>query len=116
MEEKEVTTDAYGSASLDFVLPSNGLTGRFQIQVPNHASTFIRVEEYKRPTFQVEFDEVKETYKSGDVVTVTGRAKTYAGVPVQGAKVSYQVVRTRSWWWHWFDSDDGDVSSVSMFR
>ena len=108
VEEKEVTTDAYGSASLDFVLPSNGLTGRFQIQVPNHASTFIRVEEYKRPTFQVEFDEVKETYKSGDVVTVTGRAKTYAGVPVQGAKVSYQVVRTRSWWWRWFDSDDFD--------
>ena len=108
VEEKEVTTDAYGAASIDFALPTNGLTGRFQVQIPNHGSTSFRVEEYKRPTFQVEFDEVKEAYKSGDVVTVTGRAKTYAGVPVQGAKVSYNVVRTRSWWWRWFDSDDSD--------
>ena len=108
VEEKEVTTDAYGTASIDFALPTNGLTGRFQVQIPNHGSTSFRVEEYKRPTFQVEFDEVKEAYKSGDVVTVTGRAKTYAGVPVQGAKVSFNVVRTRSWWWRWFDSDDYD--------
>ena len=108
VEEKDVTTDAYGAASIDFALPTNGLTGRFQVQIPNHGSTSFRVEEYKRPTFQVEFDEVKEAYKSGDVVKVTGRAKTYAGVPVQGAKVSYNVVRTRSWWWRWFDSDDYD--------
>lgn len=108
VEEKEVTTDAFGAASIDFALPTNGLTGRFQVQIRNYGSASFRVEEYKRPTFQVEFDEVKEIYKSGDVVTVTGRAKTYAGVPVQGAKVSYNVVRTRSWWWHWDDSDDSD--------
>ena len=102
VEEKEVTTDAYGTASIDFVLPTNGLTGRFQIQVPNHGSTSIRVEEYKRPTFEVKFDEMKEHYEAGDTVTVKATARSYAGVPVQGAAVKYKVVRRVAlWWWNY---------------
>ncbi len=107
VEEREVRTDAYGTASADFVLPASGLTGRFLLQVGS-TSKSIRVEEYKRPTFEVKFDEVKEAYKDGDVVTVTGRAKTYAGVPVQGAKVKYHVRRTQAWWWRWNSDNEGD--------
>jgi len=99
VSEQVVTTDAYGSCAADFTLPSSGLTGRFSVLANNHSQS-IRVEEYKRPTFQVEFPEVNQTYEDGDTVVVRATAKTYAGVPVQGAKVKYKVMRRRAlWWW-----------------
>ena len=99
VEEKTVSTDEYGVCAVDFTLPSSGLTGQFSIQVDGERQYF-RVEEYKRPTFHVDFHEVKETYAAGDTLTVRGTAMSYAGVPVQGAKVSYKVVRrTAFWWW-----------------
>ena len=99
-EVKRVTvqTDEFGSCSVDLTLPSSGLTGRYSLRASD-ATNYIRVEEYKRPTFQVEFSEMKENYKAGDTVKVTGTARSYAGVPVQGAKVKYKVVRRLAFWW-----------------
>ena len=97
--EQSGSTDDYGAASCEFTLPSSVLTGSFCIRV-NGESHYIRVEEYKRPTFHVEFPPVEQAYAAGDTLTVKGNAMTYAGVPVQGAKVSYKVVRrTAFWWW-----------------
>ena len=99
VKEQVVETDDYGVAAVDFTLPSNGITGRFQIRVDDERHT-IRVEEYKRPTFYVEFPEVKEAYAAGDTLTIKGKALSYAGVPVQGGKVSFKVTRrTAFWWW-----------------
>lgn len=106
VEEKEVRTDDYGKASADFVLPMTGLTGQFSVSTKN-ASAYFSVEEYKRPTFQVEFDEVTEKYQNGDTVTVVGHVKSFAGVPVQGAKVKYNVVRRRALWW-WRSGNEAD--------
>ena len=98
IEDITVPTDQYGMAAVDFTLPASGLTGRFTIQA-NDQRHYIRVEEYKRPTFHVDFPEVKEAYAAGDELTVKGSAMSYAGVPVQGAKVSYKVVRRTAYWW-----------------
>ena len=99
VKEQTGTTDDYGACSCEFTLPSSGLTGSFSIRV-NNQNHYIRVEEYKRPTFYVKFPEVKQAYAAGDTLTVKGQAMTYAGVPVQGAKVNYKVVRrTAFWWW-----------------
>ncbi len=106
VEQKKMTTDEYGSAAVDFTLPKNGLTGTFVIRANNGATNF-HVEEYKRPTYQLEFPEVKEHYEAGDTVVVKAHAMTYAGVPVQGAKVSYTVRRVSSWWWR-YGSDEGN--------
>jgi uncharacterized protein YfaS (alpha-2-macroglobulin family) len=83
VSEESLTTDSYGSASADFQLPSSGLTGMFSLRTDNGGYQSFRVEEYKRPTFEVEFDEVKVAYKAGDTVNVRGTAKSFAGVPVQ---------------------------------
>lgn len=106
VSETTVTTDEYGTASTDFALPSGGLTGRYTIQgdFGINASVNITVEEYKRPTFQVEFPKINQRYQSGDTLVVTAHAKTYAGVPVQGAKVSYTVKRSQSLWWRYYAS------------
>ena len=97
--EKQTESDAYGVGAVDFTLPAKGLTGLFTIQVEN-SSQSIRVEEYKRPTFHVDFAEYKDAYKAGDVLDIKGTALSYAGVPVQDAKVAYKVLRrTALWWW-----------------
>ena len=98
--EQKATTDEYGTASVDFELPQGGQTGMYHVSVNNRANSSFRVEEYKRPTFEITFPKVNEKYNWGDTVMVKASAKTYAGVPVQGAKVEYQVTRRNQlWWW-----------------
>ena len=96
--EQQATTDSYGKCATQFTLPTNLLNGRFTIRAVNSSCSF-SVEEYKRPTFQVEFPEYKESYKAGDTVRVQAKAMTYAGVPVQGAQVKYTVKRRVAYWW-----------------
>ena len=98
--EQKATTDEYGTASVDFELPQGGQTGMYHVSVNNRANSSFRVEEYKRPTFEITFPKVNEKYNWGDTVVVKASAKTYAGIPVQGAKVEYQVTRRNQlWWW-----------------
>lgn len=101
IKEQDVTTDNFGKFSTDLQLPSSGLTGMFSIRTENalHGYTAFKVEEYKRPTFTVDFPEISEKYQDGDTLVVTAHARSYAGVPVQGAKVSYKVRRAQSLWW-----------------
>lgn len=100
VEMKKAKVDEYGTASVDFELPQGGQTGMYHVAVDDRANRFFRVEEYKRPTFEITFPKVNEKYTWGDTVVVKASAKTYAGVPVQGAKVAYQVTRRNQlWWW-----------------
>ena len=100
VEMKKAKVDEYGTASVDFELPKEGQTGMYHVSVNDQANRFFRVEEYKRPTFEITFPKVNEKYNWGDTVVVKASAKTYAGIPVQGAKVEYQVTRRNQlWWW-----------------
>ena len=97
---KKAKVDEYGTASVDFELPKGGQTGMYHVSVNDQVNRFFRVEEYKRPTFEITFPKVNKKYNWGDTVVVKATAKTYAGVPVQGAKVEYQVTRRNQlWWW-----------------
>ena len=100
VEMKKAKVDECGTASVDFGLPKEGQTGMYHVSVNDQVNRFFRVEEYKRPTFEITFPKVNEKYNWGDTVVVKATAKTYAGVPVQGAKVEYQVTRRNQlWWW-----------------
>ena len=111
--EQKATTDEYGTASVDFELPKEGKTGMFSISVNGTATEYVRVEEYKRPTFEITFPKVNERYTWGDTVVVKATAKTYAGVPVQGAKVEYKVTRRNQMWWRGASSSDKQVKTDS---
>lgn len=111
--EQKATTDEYGTASVDFELPKEGKTGMFSISVNGLASEYVRVEEYKRPTFEITFPKVNERYTWGDTIVVKATAKTYAGVPVQGAKVEYKVTRRNQMWWWGARSSDKLVKTDS---
>lgn len=111
--EQKATTDEYGTASVDFELPKEGKTGMFSISVNGTATEYVRVEEYKRPTFEITFPKVNERYTWGDTIVVKATAKTYAGVPVQGAKVEYKVTRRNQMWWRGASSSDKLVKTDS---
>ena len=96
--EQKVVTDQFGKCSADFTLPTGVGNGRFSISL-NGDNHYFSVEEYKRPTFEVSFEDYKESYKAGDTITVQGKAVSYAGVPVQEATVKYKVSRRIAYWW-----------------
>ncbi|MCR5158197.1 MAG: alpha-2-macroglobulin [Prevotella sp.] len=98
VSEQRAVTDEFGTAVTQFTLPTQGLTGSFSIRVNDNSHDF-RVEEYKRPAFEVDIPRVAENYEDGDTVVARGTARSYAGVPIQGATVKYKVVRTRAFWW-----------------
>jgi len=96
--KQEVRTDAFGSFSGMFELPEYGKMGTWRLRTDEGMVTF-RVEEYKRPTFEVMFDTVRTAYQPDDTIRVTGVARTFADVPVQGAVVRFSVVRLENNLW-----------------
>ncbi len=97
-----LTTNAYGSYNGSFKIPEGLLNGVFYIRDSVTQSTqSFSVEEYKRPKFSAEIKKPEGTYRINDNITVTGIAKAYAGNNIDGAKVSYRVVRIVRYpiWW-----------------
>ena len=114
-----VTTNEFGSFSGDFDLPKNGLPGYFSMEAlkPDdykkdiiydkikeedrfwsytnlrHSQISFRVEEYKRPKFEIIFDSQKETFQVNQTIKVKGTAKAFAGSNISDAKVSYSITR-----------------------
>ena len=108
------TTDEYGGFSGSFVIPTGLLNGTFHLN-GSHGSTTIRVEEYKRPTFEIGFEKVKEQYKLNEDVTVTGNVSALAGFGLDDIEYSYRVVRKtsfpwRCWWWWYPPVEDEQIA------
>ena len=99
---RKVRTNDYGSFSGSFTAPRDRLTGRMSIRASGGRTSF-RVEEYKRPTFQVELNAPADATRLNDTVALTGRATAYTGAPTDGARVRWRVVRETRYpnWWFW---------------
>lgn len=95
--QKEVRTNEFGSFTTEFVLPTVCLNGNFMVEVKDKTSITVRVEEYKRPTFDITFNPVKQAYKLGETVNVTGNVKSYSGVAVQDVPLVYTITRSAPW-------------------
>lgn len=93
INSKGLKTNDFGSVSGEFVLPKSVLNGYFSIRTDEGSYFSFRVEEYKRPTFEVKFDKNEETYSFGDKITLKGLVESYAGVKLQGATVNYRINR-----------------------
>ncbi|WP_223032939.1 alpha-2-macroglobulin family protein [Hanstruepera marina] len=106
----DLRTNAFGSVSGEFILPSSGLTGQFRIQLLGKTHTlsntnvYISVEEYKRPKFETTFKPITETFKINDSITLNGNALAYAGSNITDAKVVYRVHRKVRYpsWYYWY--------------
>ncbi|MBC7948833.1 MAG: alpha-2-macroglobulin, partial [Chitinophagaceae bacterium] len=97
----KVKTNEFGSFSGKFQLPAGTLNGQFSIGTFSETQIAIQVEEYKRPKFYVEYEPLKGTYQVNELVKVTGVAKAYAGNTIDGATVTYRVVRQPRFLYPW---------------
>lgn len=99
VDSLNVTTDAFGAFQGSFTAPAGALMGYMQLR-ERDGQVGVRVEEYKRPTFEVVFDPPSGQSKLEQQATVSGVAKSYAGVPLDGAAVHWSVKRhVRIPWW-----------------
>ncbi len=98
---REAKTDAFGMLQDSLQLPSSGLPGSYRIRVGSQFH-WIRVEEYRRPTFRVEMDQRVRfgTLAVGDTIRIAGRAVTYSDVPISQARVTgnFRFMRSRFGW------------------
>ncbi len=105
VEELKLVSNRFGSISGSFTAPRDRGTGQMFIRVTSGASgaASFSVEEYKRPKFFVEVDAPKVAARLDDKVNVTGTATSYTSAPIDGASVSYRVVRgvQLAPWWYW---------------
>jgi len=99
----KLKTNEFGSVSGEFVLPSAGLTGQYYIRDTNSTNYYFSVEEYKRPRFEVAFDDIKDTFKLEEEITAKGKATAYSGANIDNAKVVYRVYRQAIYpYWPWW--------------
>jgi hypothetical protein len=102
-------TDAYAGIEGELKLPEEATLGVYQLMIKDHGGGSFRVEEYKKPEFEVTIDAPKEPVMLGEKIEATIKAKYYFGAPVTKAKVKYKVQRTgqtQQWYppgpWDWF--------------
>ncbi len=96
VETVNVSTNEYGTFSGSFQIPTGLLNGRFQLKT-EHGNTSIRVEEYKRPSFEVNLLPFKGHYRLNDSVNIKGKAATYSGANLTGAQATYRIVCKPVW-------------------
>jgi alpha-2-macroglobulin len=103
VEQLRLRTNEHGSASGSFLIPAGRLLGRWQLRTSVGSTTAIRVEEYKRPTFELGWRDPSEPLRLGAPARLSGTARYYFGLPVTSGEARWRVERLpelpRSWWW-----------------
>lgn len=115
--KQELVTDAFGTVTGEFTLPQGALLGYYSMEIScRNSNAFayydFRVEEYKRPTFEVTFDKVKENYQFGQPVQVKGRVTALSGEPMANAKVKIEVAKEFFSFWMYGKKETQDMQEV----
>ena len=116
IERKELESNDFGSVNTTFVLPKQGPTGNYFIHIDFNDRTesktlYFRVEEYKRPTFEVKLTSPTESFSFNDTIHIKGHADYLLGTPLTNANVKYTVRRQPcSWWCYLFGQPKSDVN------
>ena len=115
VESIDVVTNDFGSADGEFVVPSGRLLGRWSIRASFGGQVGFRVEEYKRPTFEVELADPADALRLNRPARLEGTARYYFGLPVVSGDVEWSVSRAPlypGWWW-WRTPSSRDVVIAS---
>ncbi len=109
-----VTTNAFGSASGEFAIPPGRLLGLWRLRASVGGQSQVRVEEYKRPTFEVTIKEPVEPLRLNRPAALTGSANYYFGLPVATGEVAWRVTREPRYprWWYWWGTPPGSETVV----
>ncbi|AWG21357.1 hypothetical protein FFWV33_07365 [Flavobacterium faecale] len=139
IKELQVYTNEFGSFSGEFILPKIGLTGEFILQAEesegeltqiesleektktpfwdtlnlDYSSIRFKVEEYKRPKFEIIFEPTVDPYKLNDIVKIKGNGKSFAGSAISNAKVSYTVTRNTNSYRNYYNHQSEEILVTS---
>jgi len=104
----QLIADAYGGLESEWEIPAGATLGQYRINVVNHGGGSFRVEEYKKPEFEVTVKAPNKPLQLGEKITAQISAKYYFGAPVTSGKVKYRILRTsyeQGWYppmpWDW---------------
>lgn len=105
ISSQNFTTNDFGSYHGSFILPKGKLNGLYYLRTDgNQGYKGIRVEEYKRPKFEVTFEPVKDEYKYGQTIELKGKAMMFSGVALSNTTVNYEIkkhnIRWKYFWWY----------------
>jgi len=107
--EQDVKANPDGGFSGEFMLPKDAALGVYRLYIPDYPGVTFRVEEYKKPEFEVALDAPTEPGDARDQIPATIKARYYFGAPVTKATVKYKVTRVKYdtiWYapapWDWF--------------
>jgi uncharacterized protein YfaS (alpha-2-macroglobulin family) len=120
--DQRVKADEYGGIAGQYKLPADAPLGVYQLALKNYGGSSFRVEEYKKPEYEVTVEAPQEPVMLGEKITATVKANYYFGSPVTKAKVKYKIERTgyterwypfgpwdwlygRGYWWFASDYD-----------
>lgn len=117
VSSQNFTTNAFGSYHGSFTLPTSQLNGSFSLKINDgkvNGYKSFRVEEYKRPNFEVTFEPVKTEYQYGQTIELKGKALSFSGIPLSDVSVNYEIkkknIRWRYFWW--FPQDQDNENSI----
>jgi len=140
--KKRIKTNEFGSISGEFSLPKNAMNGQFKlsfekddefendklydkkskkhpfwndIKYLEYNALYFRVEEYKRPNFEVVFEPIKENFVLNQQLTVKGKAVSFNGALVSNAKVTYVIYQygTYDKTWENFPTEGDDDTLIT---
>jgi hypothetical protein len=130
IKEIKVKTNEFGSFNFEFDIPKNLLTGNFVIVVEepdavpeDEDQSFFentefqgsrlefKVEEYKRPTFEVKINPTTEDYALNENVKIKGDAVMFSGAKLSMTTVKYEIYRTINYDYRFYNSYDDKIIS-----
>ena len=118
VESKTVSSNAYGSAAGEFAIPAGRALGAWSVRCATGGAASIRVEEYKRPTFEAKLDVPKDPLRLNRPATFRGESRYYFGLPVTNGSVAWRVTREAEypWWWGWWGGRPAGAETVATGR
>lgn len=116
VSSQDFTTNEFGSYHGSFILPKGKLNGNFYLRIDGESQGYknFRVEEYKRPKFEVTFDPVKDEYKYGQTIDLKGKAVMFSGVPLSNTTVNYEIKKQNIRWryFSWYPQNNDNENSI----
>ena len=117
MAADTLNTNSFGSASGSFVVPRGRLLGNWSVNCSLRGNASVKVEEYKRPTFEVTIDDPVSPLRLNQPATLGGQVEYYFGLPLTSGDMAWRITRRPRWprWW-WWQPPAGEVQTVKSGR
>jgi hypothetical protein len=115
VDTRTVATNGFGSAAGEFAVPAGRLLGAWRVVSSLGGQASVRVEEYKRPTFEATLKEPPAALRLNQPARLTGEARYYFGLPVTSGSVRWRVTRERVFpiWWGWWLARTESVQTIA---